>query len=610
MKKYYLIFVLLIASSISGQSVRFSVISSPEIGDKDNETKLKSAIQIINSQKNLDLSVFAGNISYSGKNSELADASSMLDQIEGKQFAIPGASDSRFSESGLSKFSELFGDDKFNFEIDSSLFIGIGSAVDRENFGHIKPEDLSWLKEFLSDRDSTTAVFLFLYHNPAEEIDNINKLINIVERFKKTAIFYGNSEEFSYGNILGIPLFGIQTITETKNNSITIIDNRNDSLFVFESVKNQLKPLKSISLIRGKSKAVMPTKLIPEGKNILWNYDLNYTLEADLLTAGDYIYACDRSGLITCLDTAGNVVWEYDSFGTIINKPIVADGIFAVSTLQGDLLTLDAVTGESIQTIGFDDEITSPLTVFNYKGNTNFIIPKQSDSKAAVVLGTASGKLYCYDLETLQQIWVYEKIKGMIAAEPLYTQNKFIFPAFDDILYCIDAQQGWLIWKWNGVRSKNEFPYYCSPVANSYNVYLSSPDGNVYAVDILLGKTDWINDKLKAYESIGISDIGHRLFIKSRDDKFHIISAKTSYWVKEVNMKYGADFTNSRPIEYNGQVILGTQSGSIYKVNEKFKYEKLFSMGNAPVKTIKHFKENLFAASNLDGRIVLFKINE
>lgn len=609
MKKYYLILLLLFQSLVSAQNVRFTVISSPESGSKESSSAFKETITKINSAGITDFLIITGNISGNGKNAELENAKEILNELNGNYFLIPGESDSRFSESGSAKFFELFGDDKFIYESDSSIFIGLNSSSYRQIDGHIKPEDYKWLSDNLAGIDSTYSVYLFVYHNPKNEIDNWPKVNNLLSGFKKPVVFYGSSRDYSIENLFNIPLISIPRLNTSKNQAIQLFESRNDSLLIYDFNNEKIKLLNKISVARKTEPEIIETPVITfDEAELIWEYNLNYTLDAELTVANGLIYACDKSGLITCLDSTGNVLWEYDSFGTIVNKPVAADGIFAAATLQGDLLTLDAFTGESIQTIGFDDIITTPLISFDFTGPANFMIPKQSESKAAVVFGTSSGKLHCYDLETLQQIWVYDKINGMIAAMPVYIENKIIFPAFDNHLYCIDAQHGWLNWKWNGIIKGDDFPVLCNPAANNENVYLVSGKGNVYAVDILLGRTEWVNNKLNGFESIGISEIGHRLFIKSRNDKFHIISAKTSNWVKEINLRYGKDYSNVKPIEYNGKVLLGTKSGNVFLIDENFNSYNLFFMGSAVINSVIHFKDDMFAASNSDGKIVLFKL--
>ena len=610
MKKYYLIILLVLQSLASGQAIRFGIISSPEIGDPESEQKLNSIIQNLNSQENLDFTIFSGNITSKGKNSELKRAKNLIAKLNRDKYVFPGEFDSRLSESAVTQFYELFGDDKFVIESDSTTFIGITTSSFKSIGGHLAPENSKWLKENLDSRDTNSTVFLFTFHNPKAEIDNWFEITNLLSRFNKSVIIYGSGIEYEFEKILNIPLISIPKLNYSKNQMLNLLEVRNDSLFIFDYGKATPKLLNKFSLIKnGKNEIIDPPASINYEADIIWNYDLHYSLLADIVTANGLIYACDKSGLITCIDSTGKLVWEYDSFGTIINKPIVADGIFAAATLQGDLLTLNSETGESIQTIGFDDVITTPLIVIEYTGTTNFMIPKLSDSNSAIVLGTASGKMYCYDLETLQQIWLFDKVKGMVAAQPIYIENKIIFPAFDNSLYCVDARQGWLNWKWNGLKNSHDFPVLCDPVANDDNVYLVSNNGNVFAIDLLLGKTVWENDRLNAFESIGISEIGHRLFIKSKDDKLHIISAKTSTWVKELNMKFGNDKTGSKPIEYKGNIIFGTKSGYVYLVDDKFNYKKLFFMGSSAIHTIKHFNNGTFAASNIDGKITLFKID-
>lgn len=611
MKKTYFVVLLFIHGLVSAQSLKFGVITGPEIGDKNSELKLNSYVQLINSIEEMNFVIVTGNISANGKSVELEKAKEILETINKKYFVIPGEPDSRFSESASTKFSEIFGDYKFVYEIDSILFIGINSSINWQTGGHINPEDLKWLRKNLEESDSSKTVFFFVYHNLKNEIDNWFEITNLLNKFSKSVIFYGSGKELKVDKIQNIPAISIPYLNSVKNLSLNLFESRNDSLFIYEFVNDSTKKISNkISMLKQGSPTIIDSSsFINYEAEILWNYNLKYSLPAQPATADDLIYVADKSGLITCIDSTGNVVWEYDSFGTIISNPIVADGIFAAATLQGDLLTLNAETGESIQTIGFDDLITTPLITIEYSGQTNFLIPKLTDSKAAVILGTASGKIYCYDLETLQQIWVFDKVKGMIAAQPVYAQNKIIFPAFDNHLYCIDARRGTLIWKWNGIKKQNDFPVLSNPAVNDEYVFISAPNGNVYAVDLLLGKTIWENEKLNAYQSVGISEKGHRLFIKSTKDKFHIISAKTSTWVKEINMKFGEDKTSSAPIEYNGKILFGTKSGEVYLIDENFKFSKLFFMGASAVHTIKHFRVNIFIAANSDGKIVLFKIN-
>jgi len=62
------------------------------------------------------------------------------------------------------------------------------------------------------------------------------------------------------------------------------------------------------------------------------------------------------------------------------------------------------------------------------------------------------------------------------------------------------------------------------------------------------------------------------------------------------------------PIEWKGSVIFGAQNGFVYRIDHNGQMSPLLFLGTAGVHTIQHIKDNLFAASNLDGRVVVFKI--
>ena len=79
--------------------------------------------------------------------------------------------------------------------------------------------------------------------------------------------------------------------------------------------------------------------------------------------------------------------------------------------------------------------------------------------------------------------------------------------------------------------------------------------------------------------------------------------------IKEIDMKFGQDTMPDDPIEWNGKVIFGGTNGKIYMINNDYSWEPLFFLGNARIHSIQHIKNNMFAASNMDGKILIFSIN-
>ncbi len=615
--KLLTLLLLIFVSTLYAKETKFCWITDTHIGYKNADNELESIVNSINDLEDVQFVVATGDITETGKNSELVSAKIILDKLNKPYYIIPGNHDTKWSESGCTKFIELWNDDKFSFIQDSTIFIGLNSSIPwRGGGGHIAPEDLLWLKDELSKADSGTDVYFFVHHPLNEEIDNWFKVTNILRDYNIKAVLHGHGHENKLYSFNKIPaVMSRAAISKDKKSwgyNLVSIDSSLIKLYEVDAAGIK-KGWASINKTKSFSVPYVDSK---EFKNfnaeIIWQYDFKSTMSPTLLAAENKIYSVTEFGTnqskVTCFDTTGNIIWQNEEYGLIKSRPALSDNILAVATLNGDLFTYNALTGSPLLAIGFDEAITSQLVIINYTGNKKLMIPKETNSNAALVLGTASGKVYCYDLETLEEIWVNKNAGGMIETKPLVYQNKIIFGAWDGYVYNIDANNGWMNWKWLGNKSFYYSPAACTPVTNGENVYVVSPDKKVTAIDLLLGKTVWQEDKYNAWESIGISDIGHRLFIKAYKDRFHILSAKTGKWVKELNLNFDLDTMPATPIEWNGNVLFGLKDGNTYSIDKDFKVEHLFFMGTSRVHTIEAIGDGKFAASNMDGKIIFFKL--
>ncbi|MBL1214847.1 MAG: PQQ-binding-like beta-propeller repeat protein [Ignavibacteriae bacterium] len=616
--KLLTLLLLIFASSLFAKNIKFAWITDTHIGYKNADKNLELIVAAINKIDSIDFIAATGDITEKGMTGELESAKGILDKLTKPLYVLPGNHDTKWSESGGAKFIELWNDDKFSFTIDNSLFIGLNSAIPwRGGGGHLQPDDLIWLKDELAKSDSGTDVYFFVHHPLNEEIDNWYKASNILRNYNIKLILHGHGHENKLYQLNKIPAVMCRAAFGKKNDSdwgfnLVTIDSGYISINEFNS-----KGSKSRWAAIDKNKSfeipyIDQKKFENFNAEIIWQHDLESTVSPALLTWKDKIYSISDFGKdeskITCLDTLGNIIWQNTEYGIIRSRPAIADEILAAATVNGDLFTYDANTGQPLLAIGFDEPITSQLVTINYEGTKKLMIPKATNSNAAVVLGTASGKVYCYDLETLEEIWVNKNASGMIETLPLVYQNKIIFGAWDGYVYNIDANNGWLNWKWRGNKSFYYSPAACTPVTNGKNVYVVSPDKDLTAIDLLLGKTVWEENKYNAWESIGISEIGHRIFLKAYKDRFHILSAKTGKWVKEFDMNFDTDTMPHTPIEWKGNVLFALQDGIVYKIDKNFKLQKQFFMGDCRIHTIQKMGEGYFTASNMDGKIVFFKL--
>ena len=295
----------------------------------------------------------------------------------------------------------------------------------------------------------------------------------------------------------------------------------------------------------------------------MFQKDINTTLVAQPLFWNEKVYVADYTGLVSCYNLKGKLLWDYDTFGDITGKPSIIEDKLIVSTVQGELTILDVNDGEQIETIGFEEYLVAPPVIFEHTGVKNLILPKQTQSNSAIIISSATGKIYCYDLETLQEIWTNNEATDMIETAPILIGDQIIFESWDTNLYSIDANNGSTIWKWQGNKSFYYAPAVCSPVHDGKYIYIATPDKMIYAIDLRLGTTKWKSDKFAAWESIGISKDTKELYVKSIEDKFYIVASRNGNLSKTINVNYGLDTMPVTPFEWNDRIIFSSKNGNV-----------------------------------------------
>ena len=607
MKKFLILCYLFVLVNLSfSQNYKYAWITDLHIGAPEADNDLRAVVDDINKRTEIKFVVATGDISEKGRNSELESAKQILDLLKVKYYIIPGNHDTKWSESGCTKFLGLWGDDKFQFEYQNTKHIGLNSGIPwRGGGGHVSVEQIDWYKKLLQDTPSDQEIVLYVHHPLDGDVDNWHEITNLLVNRNIKAIFVGHGHSNSIMNFQGIPAaMGRSSLSRPKFPGYTIIDFDTDSIRLSQ-IKVDSTPEHWGSFQRPKRnivKKVDSTDFIKYDSQveILWQKNLNKSVTTALLVDHENIFAAAIDGSIECFDLAGNIIWENKLGRTIFSRPAAYGEILAVATIEGDLYTLNKDSGEILQVIGVDEPITSQLVITDAEYN--------AAAAKALIFGTTSGKVYCYELNNLEYIWESKAASAMIETLPLAISNKIIFGSWDSYLYCLDKNTGSLIWKW----TENENFYYstaaCWPVTDGKKIYVTSPDRSVSAIDLNLGTTEWRKNDFNCWESIGISQDKKKIFIKSILDKFYIISASDGRKIKEVKVGYSLDTMPNQLKDWAGKIIFGSKNGKVYLIDREYNSKPLLFMGTARIHTIEHLSENTFAASNMDGKIVVFKV--
>ena len=602
MKKLFIILTI-VYHAVNAQNIKFAVISNPGITDEKSALTLTTVLNKINEQNAADFIVIMGNLTQNAAETQFNILKTATKNFPGKILFLPGQNDLR-DANGWDSLNNM-SDANFIYEKPDYAFIALSPVVPLTNLSHFTLENLDWLSTTLDNTKFGKEIYFFSPSLITSGADNWKQLlIRFGNRFPQL-IIDGNSIKAILHNQNGFRIFDAlaftsnrkeepqYTIFELSKDSVKISNANNKVLSIFDkTIQVEKEPADTLSVATFDTQINMRT-------------DLNSTMLATPSYWNNRIYTSDISGLINCIDSTGKILWDYDSNGNIYDKPVIEDRILAVSTLQGDLFTISAISGEQIQSIGFDKTITTDLSVIDYKGAKELMIPKLSKSKAAIVFGTAEGNVLCYDLETLQKYWDNNVAKGMIRSKPYYINNKILYTSRDGFLYCIDARDGILIWRW---KEKEETDLSGSQIlCDSDKVYVTSEDGILYAINLLLGKLEWKLEKLNILPMISLSGDNKLLYVESRDSKLFLIQTAKGKIEKEINTEEEFNESLDYPIDA-GNNILYTSHGFVFSIDKKFNTSKILYLGNAPYHPITKISDNKFLISNIDGRIVIFSM--
>lgn len=604
MKKFLVLYIILLFTAYPQEESRyFGWYTDCHIGAFDASDDLLMAIRHSNAYDKLDFVVLTGDITEKGTNDELYEAYEILDSLQTDYYIIPGNHDTKWSESGCSFFS-LFGDDKFELTLDNTLYVGVNSGIPwRGGGGHIPAEDLIWLDSLVKASEGKEIIF-FVHHPLDSGIDNWYKATNILREGNVKAVLVGHGHANKIYDFNGIPgAMSKATLTKKGGWGYTIVENTSDSLLFFDVSQD------TDTLIWGAidktAELTIPkidsAEFIPYAVKTEWKKDLQTTVSAPLLHYENNIFLAGTDGILRCFDLQGNEVWTFDAGSAIFSRPYASGSIIAVGTVEGDLYTLDIATGEVIQILNIGSPITSQLN--------GFPAEVMGEQTQALLVGTGDGTFYCYDMKYFTLLWESYDAGGMIETLPLVMDDRVIYGAWDGHLYCVDRVSGILNWKWTENDNFYYSPAAAYPVTDGKNVYITTPDKHVSAIDVLLGKTIW-RKNVESWESIGIGGDKKELYIKTFKDNVTILNAKNGKPAATIEIGFGLDTMPTAIYELNGMPLFGTKSGIVYTIDKKNKPIPLLFLGTARLHTVLPLSETAFAAANMDGTVGIFTIEQ
>lgn len=214
------------------------------------------------------------------------------------------------------------------------------------------------------------------------------------------------------------------------------------------------------------------------------------------------------------------------------------------------LFAFDPATGQELWRVLIENDLI--LAAPAYAGGT-------------VYFGTSSGTVYAVDIatRTFKPGWAFQS-KEAIWGSPLVIGERVYVPAMDHHLYCLDAQNGQVVWDF-----KADAALAARPSPNDGALYQGAFDGRVYAVDAGSGEQvsgfdfkaqNWI------WSEVLVAD--GRLYVSSLDGKLYGLDAATGQVL--AGYPYSAevaDYVRGAPVESGEAVVIATGLGRVTAVS-------------------------------------------
>jgi outer membrane protein assembly factor BamB len=225
------------------------------------------------------------------------------------------------------------------------------------------------------------------------------------------------------------------------------------------------------------------------------------------------VYVGSDDYCVYCLNaTTGKQIWNYSTDGPVKSSPAIADGKVYVGSDDGCVYCLRADDGELL---------------WKYQTLSGWIFSSPAVYNDKVYIGGQEGKVYCFDAnpddngdgvvdendhdegipdqsgEQYDLIWRYQT-GYWVDGTPAIVMGKVFVGSYDGFFYCLNAENGGLIWSYDTSEYYNEALYgkeeqpltyqrqiSSSPCVIAQRVYFSATDGTMYCLNSSDGTKIW-----------------------------------------------------------------------------------------------------------------------
>ena len=553
------------AIALGAWGQRIAVLSDVHVTPgNENDRQLRAAVEEIN-RGGFDYVVVNGDLSNEGSDAELANVKTILDGITAPLSVLPGNHENNWSQSATKTFVDTWGNDRFIAAVgaDSLVIVGINCGpYMKMGDGHVKQEDLHWLRAELEKAAAKGRRILSFNHYPLREndLDNWREYVQLLQQFPVIGHINGHYHSWIEYRAGGIPAVMTRALDMRDGTyGYTILEVTPDWVHVYDkSIGRDAEPRFAFATTHRNEDVADKTTAWqqPEGFEVQKVWTDSASIFTRLGIDAERIYFGNSLGAARAIAKAdGKELWSIPTGASLFGRPVpVAKGRVFIPTATG-IVIADGVTGRAVKTIASKE---GPYVA---DGITD---PRNGD----VLLGgykrierrTPAGKA----------VWSYDSLFNYCQAAGVLDGDDLFFGAWDTNLRCLDARTGRLRWAWNNGKKANMLgPGNVVPVVTEDKVIIVAPDRYMTAIDRATGRTIWRDNSHRYRESLGRSADGRVAYAKTMDGELVAVDTSapvfTELWT--VDMGLGYDHAPCIVAERDGVVYAGSRRGILTAVD-------------------------------------------
>ncbi len=600
-----LLFVVsLFCTAQSSIPFSFAHISDTHIGNATATEDLRRTVADINSMDSLAFAVLSGDITEYGSDEQLRLAKQILDSLTIPWYIVPGNHDMKWSASGGRSFSVVFGSENFVFRHGGYQFIGMHQGPRmRMGDAYWAPEDARWFDSVAaaSRLSEERTPLIFVTHYPADSgIANWRVMTERLRKFNTQLLLNGHWHSNKFDHFDGLPSFVGRSNLRAREEfgGYNIVTVRNDSITAATRIPGRrTRPVWAAIPVGDANFTPLPPldhDAVSFGSaSLRWKNDAPVSMTSAPVVHGDKIAAGYSDGSVVVRRLSdGKELLRFTVPGGVYSSPAMDDRSIIITSSDSTIASYSLKNGKRQWSLRTNAAVVASPVIH----------------KGTVYTGASDHIFRAIDLKSGKLRWSFDSLQGFVEAPPTVSGGRVFIGAWDEHLYCLDERTGALRWKWKGEKRGTLLsPAVCEPVVAHGKVFIVAPDRFMTALDIETGEVIWRTNRFQVRETIGISEDGERVYVRTMNDSLYALSARAVQpevlW--SLRAGFGYDINAAQIREKEGIVFFASDNGMLVVADGKSgALLRTMQIGSVIAHTPVPLSKNRVLFSNITGTMM------